>query len=354
MNNESQIIHLFFNRCFIQNLLKANLEMLMINNTYKTNRFKMSLLIIDEQINLNITFYVNFCFMLKKTIEFYIWVMTRLKILYAHLKLSFSLTTIINMKRILISAIKTIFFSINHMLCLWHINKNVLVKCKRKFDIDETWKIFYVEWRQLIYVEIEKNFNRLWIDFAIKYQSHFKMIEYLTFIYYSIQKRFVKCFTNQMKHFLIIITSRNKNNHVALKKQLETFKNNLKTIIDNTKLLLINEMNNYLIVFNLTKDRYSIDFRKTIFRRIAEQITLFALRKILNQYNLLTRQFTAIKACTRSFAMIIDLFCNHKIQKQFYDNDNNNDDDRSDDVLFLNNIHFHWRRIFIKFKLHFY
>ena len=302
-----------------------------MNCMYKTNRFKMSLLIIDEQTDLNITFYVVFCFMLEETIEFYIWAMIYLKTLYEHLKFFLSLTTIIDMKQILMSMIETIFLFINHMLCIWHINKNVLVKCKREFDIVDVWDIFYVEWRQLINVEIEDTFNELWIDFVVKYWSHFKMIEYLTFIYYSIRQRFVKCFMNQMRHFLIIITSRDKNDHVALKKQLKTFKNDLKTIINDIKLLLINEMNNYLIAFNSTKDRYSIDFRKTIFWRIVKHVTFFAFWKILNQYNLLTQQFTAIRACTKIFIIIIDLLCSHKIQKRLYNNDN--------DALFLNDIH---------------
>ena len=306
----------------------------------------MSFLIIDEQTDLNTTFYVVFCFMLKETIEFYIWAMTRLKILYEHLELSLSLTAVIDMKRVLMSAIETIFLFINHMLCIWYINKNVLVKCKREFDTADVWNIFYVEWRQLINVETEDTFNELWTDFAVKYRSHLEMIEYLTFIYYSIRQRFVKCFTNQMKHFLIITTSRDESDHAALKKQLKTFKDDLKTIVDDIKLLLINEMNNYLIAFNSAKDRYSIDLRKTTFWRIARHVTFFALRKILNQYNLLIQQFTAIRACTESFTIIIDLFCSHKIQKRLYDND--------DDVLLLNDIHSHWRWVLINFKLHVY
>ncbi len=38
-------------------------EVILMDCTYKTNRYKMPLLIIIEVIALNITFYVAFCFM---------------------------------------------------------------------------------------------------------------------------------------------------------------------------------------------------------------------------------------------------------------------------------------------------
>ena len=137
-----------------------------------------------------------------------------------------------------------------------------------------------------------------------------------------------------MRFFLIIIISRNESDHAALKKQLRTFKDDLKTIIDKIKLLLMNELHNYLIVFNLAKDGFSNNRRnKAILQRLTRHVISFALRKIMNQYCLLIEQFTTIRTCIKSFITIIDLFCNHKIQKRFYDENDNHE------VLLLNDIH---------------
>ena len=192
-------------------------------------------------------------------------------------------------------------------------------------------------------------FEKFWNDFVVKYiRSHFKMMNYLTFIYYSIRQRFVKYYINEMRYFMITITSREKNKHAALKKQLGIFKNDFKTIIDDINLLLINELHNYLIVFNSTKDRFSIDSRnKAILQWLTKHVILFALWKIMNQYCLLIKQFTAIKACIESFIIIIDLFCSHKIQKRLYDDDENRE------ILLLNDIHFHWKWILINIELQF-
>jgi hypothetical protein len=62
-NHENHIIHLFFVKMSSEILLKTNYEVLIMNCTYKTNRYKLSLLIISEQTAMHINFYVTFCFM---------------------------------------------------------------------------------------------------------------------------------------------------------------------------------------------------------------------------------------------------------------------------------------------------
>jgi hypothetical protein len=66
-----------------------------------------------------------------------------------------------------------------------------------------------------------------------------------------------------------------------------TILNDLKTIVDNINLLLINERQNYLIAFEKTKMRYLLNLRKSIFNRITVFVTFYVLRKIDNQYKLL-------------------------------------------------------------------
>ena len=62
-NEFDRIIKLFFSQLSCSDLLKLNSEILFINCTYKTNRYKILLLIIIEVTLLNIIFYVEFCFM---------------------------------------------------------------------------------------------------------------------------------------------------------------------------------------------------------------------------------------------------------------------------------------------------
>ena len=36
------------------------------------------------------------------------------------------------------------------LLCTWHVNKRILVKCKGKFQTAEAWEAFYNAWLNLI------------------------------------------------------------------------------------------------------------------------------------------------------------------------------------------------------------
>lgn len=58
----NKLTHLFFSRSSFQKILQFNSEVLIMNYTYKINRYRMSLLIIIDQIDLNIIFYVAFAF----------------------------------------------------------------------------------------------------------------------------------------------------------------------------------------------------------------------------------------------------------------------------------------------------
>jgi hypothetical protein len=160
-----------------------------------------------------------------------------------------------------------IFSAANYLLYTWHINNNVLINCKKSFFIKEAWKKFFSEWKMMMYAESEREYLQLWNEFSDRYNaSHDECVRYLYDIYIrNYRRRFVKCYTNQILHFDITVTSRDEKAHAVLKRQLESFIDNLKTVIDEINLLLINEQRNYLIDINDAKLRYSIELRKLVF-----------------------------------------------------------------------------------------
>lgn len=60
----------------------------------------------------------------------------------------------------LLSAIFNIFSEADHLLCVWHINKNVLVNCRPWFgNNDEEWKELYATWNTVLYIKTERAFE---------------------------------------------------------------------------------------------------------------------------------------------------------------------------------------------------
>ncbi len=140
-------------------MLKRNSEILIMNCIYKINRYKMSLLIIIEIIALNIFFFVNFCFIATKKTSDYVKVLKQLKLLYIKLRLSHSIMILINCERDLINAFRSVFSRSLHLLCMWHINKNVLINCRKHFNTEESWQAFYKTWHLIMYVKIEAKYE---------------------------------------------------------------------------------------------------------------------------------------------------------------------------------------------------
>jgi hypothetical protein len=139
-------------------------------------------------------------------------------------------------------------------------------------------------------------------------------VKYLYLIYIKdYRRRFVKCYTNQVLHFEITVISREEDEHAVLKRQLKSSTEDLKTVIDEISLLLMNEMQNHTLVMTDAQMRHSMKLRKSVFNQLKAFINLYVLRKMLDQYKLLTERSTALFACTRSFITIIDLPCSHKI-----------------------------------------
>ena len=50
----------------MQQIFNENLKMLIINYIYKINKYKMFLFIIVDNTNMNIIFYIEFCFIKRK------------------------------------------------------------------------------------------------------------------------------------------------------------------------------------------------------------------------------------------------------------------------------------------------
>jgi hypothetical protein len=331
----NQVTHLFFAKKSSQSILKINYEVLIMNCTYKINRYKMSLMIIFDQIVLHKIFYVVFCFMTKKKQNDYVWILQQLIHLYQKLKLSDFTIFLTDMKRELMNDRLLIFSNANHLLCTWHINNNVLINCKKSFFIKEAWEKFFSEWKTVMYAESEQEYLRSWNEFFERYNSsHDECVKYLYDIYIrDFRRRFVKCYINQMLHFDITVTSRDERAHAVLKRQLESSIENLKIVMNKINLLLINEQHNYLIDINDAKLRYFIELRKHVFDQLTSFVICVVLWKILSQYKKLIERSTIISSCTRVFIIITELSCFHKIQKRLYETDR----------LLIKNVHSHWR-----------
>lgn len=125
-----KIDKLFFAKTSAQKILKFNYEVLVMNCIYKTNVYRMPLCIINEVTVMNTTFYAGFCFLSKEGYEDYCWVLEFYKNLLVSLDIPDPTVVVTDSEPGLIAAIPHRYSEVKHLLCLWHINKNVLANCR--------------------------------------------------------------------------------------------------------------------------------------------------------------------------------------------------------------------------------
>ena len=109
-------------------LLRAFPGVLLMDWTHKTNRYKLPLLEIVGVTSTGLTFSAGCAYMEHEREDNYKWA---LQILCSLMDQSFLPNVIITDREIaLMKAVESVFPTSSHMLCRWHIGKNILAHCK--------------------------------------------------------------------------------------------------------------------------------------------------------------------------------------------------------------------------------
>jgi len=114
-------------------MFKQHPDVLLLDSTYKTNRFNMPLLNICGITGGNKVFQARLVFLSRETESDYNWAMSCLqKVMHNH-KIPQPLSIVTDRELALIKCLETWFPESRHLLCRWHVNMNVLAKTKKHF-----------------------------------------------------------------------------------------------------------------------------------------------------------------------------------------------------------------------------
>ena len=147
-DEEGHVTHLFIAHPRSIELFHEHHDILLLDYTYRTNRYKMPLLNIVGCTSMNTTIQLVLVFLCSKTKDDYICALTGLREMLE--EGPFPAVMVRDRKRALILATQIIFPIISVILCRWHMRENVIKAYKRLFETEETWSAFYAVWNQLI------------------------------------------------------------------------------------------------------------------------------------------------------------------------------------------------------------
>ncbi|XP_071713567.1 uncharacterized protein [Rutidosis leptorrhynchoides] len=143
----NELENLFFIHPISFNIWRAYPHVLIIDATYKTNRYNMPFVEIGGVTSTSKTFCIAFAFIHDEMTVKYEWVLNCLKLTLGECMLPRVIVT--DREMALINACRGVFPDAARLLCRWHIRHNIIDKWKRSFKRKVDWTTFYDLWTLL-------------------------------------------------------------------------------------------------------------------------------------------------------------------------------------------------------------
>lgn len=180
-------------------ILRAFPHVLIMDCTYKTNRYRWPLFEIVGVTSTSMTFSVAFAYICSEKEDNYTWALGRVRSLLNDDCLPNVIVT--DRELALMSAIPKVFPSARHLLCRWHISKNVLKNCRKLFGTVDHWEKFNGAWNCLVGSESEDEYVSRLRDMETNFCSYAGAIEYIKDSWLiPYKERFVAAWTDACMH----------------------------------------------------------------------------------------------------------------------------------------------------------
>lgn len=311
-DQQGHLTHLFIAHPSSITLTKNYSSVFQMDCTYKTNKYKMPLLNIVGVTSFNTTFFSAVVFLQKEELADYVWALECfVKILGLEHQ---PLAIVTDRELALMNAIKLIFPDCSHLLCAWHIEKNIMAKCKKKFKTKEEWGEFIIEWTSVMKSPDEASFFSSWGLFVEKYRDQTHVITYIENTWLPFKEKFVYAWTNKVVNFGNHVTSRVEGAHSKLKRYLQVSTGDLRGVKDKICLVIDNEFQEIKAQLASEKIRVPHKFQISLFEQIVSHVSVYALGELLKQYEL--ARSDALPACKGNFTSSMGLPCAHNIRQR--------------------------------------
>lgn len=191
-----RVTHLFFTFPDAIKLAKTSPTVLVMDSTYKTNKYKMPLLHAVGVSSTYHTFSAFFCFLRTEQAKDYDWALGVAKELFGP---DFEVKVIItDNDAALMKAVKTHFPEAKNLLCCWHIYKNNMAKHRRAWETEADWLDWLRSWHGVVNQRTPQDFEEAWQ--LLKLRTPEKVSEYIEAQWLTQKEHFVVAPTSIRAH----------------------------------------------------------------------------------------------------------------------------------------------------------
>ena len=135
-----------------------------------------------------------------------------------------SITMVTDADNALIPVLSTIFPRTNHLLCIWHLQKDVLAYIKNEIYtkamekdlkqpehgifMDKAITEMQTDWNKVLRASTIEEYEQNWTLFQTRHSGRPAIVNYLTNQWIPHKEKIVSAWTNKILHYSTIITSR--------------------------------------------------------------------------------------------------------------------------------------------------
>ncbi|TYI10893.1 hypothetical protein ES332_A09G172000v1 [Gossypium tomentosum] len=162
-NISNELENLFFIHPRSLDIWRAFPHVLIVDATYKTNKYDLPFVQIVGVTSINKTFSIAFTFIINEKEENYNWALTCLKLtleecMYPHV-------IVTNRELALMNACQQVFPDATRLLCRWHITENIKKHCRQSIKSQHEWDSFRAIWtvlvESLMWILYTENYRKL-------------------------------------------------------------------------------------------------------------------------------------------------------------------------------------------------
>ncbi|KAH1249230.1 Protein FAR1-RELATED SEQUENCE 5 [Glycine max] len=252
----------------------------LIDNTYKTNRYKLSLLDFVGMTPTGMTFSAGFAYVEGERVNYLVWALQRFRGLF--LKRDVLPGVIVTGRdQTLMNAVKDVFPECTNLLCIFHINKNVKAKCKSLIAQKNAWDYVMDCWGSLTDCPSEQQFDECLKKFEVACAPWPIFVDYVKEKWIIPHKeKFVSAWTNKVMHLENTTTNRVESAHSSLKRLLQNSIGDLCSVWDAVNNMITLQHTQIKASFETSTHVIGHVFQKTLYRRLLGMVSRYVLNQI--------------------------------------------------------------------------
>lgn len=333
---------LFFAPDEMIDIVQASPSVILIDATYRTNKYNLPAIHFQAVTPIGKTASISLAFVTnEEEASYQLAVSTFRELVIGDSPIEVLLT---DDEDALKNALTAVFPAIPQLLCLWHVNKNVLTKVQRVWVInpafgDETnnrrkqeREEFMADWEAICYARMEQEFEERYASLQEKYVHQSTLLTYIHEEKYPKRQQFAKPWTSQVRHFGHTVTSRAESGHSKFKGWLLHSRHDLLDVKDRWALMTRSFLTDYRKELATERDRITHELRVTRWNpkeldpvtkqpiqhldpELNTQVVDRALRLLVKQLEYAKDEVQYNTPCSGQFEKIHGIPCYHTIRE---------------------------------------